>query len=320
VRVLVTGATGFVGRAVVAALVAAGDEVHAAVRGATRDAVADAGNDAAPPFPPGVIMVRHGDLAEPVDWAPLLADIDGVVHLAGIAHAGPGIAEDRYDRVNHRATAALAGAARTAGVARFVFISSIRAQTGPAADHAVSERDEPRPTDPYGRSKLAAERAVARSGVPFTILRPVLVYGPGVKGNLRALMRLAALPVPLPFGALTARRSLLSLANLAAAITFALRHDACAGETYVVADPAPLTVAEIVAALRRGIGRKPGLIAVPPALLRLGLAVLGRGANWEQINGVLVAEPGKLLAAGWRADGDTAGALAEMMRRREAGG
>jgi nucleoside-diphosphate-sugar epimerase len=291
VRVLVTGATGFVGRAVVAALAAAGDEVYAAVRGATRDTVTDADNDAARRFPPGVIIVRHGDLAEPVDWAPLLAGIDGVVHLAGIA-------EDRYDRVNHRATSALAGAARNAGVVRFVFISSIRAQTGPAADHAVSERDDPRPTDPYGRSKRAAERAVARSGVPFTILRPVLVYGPGVKGNLRALMQLAALPVPLPFGALTARRSLLSLANLAAAITFVLRHDGCIGETYVVADPAPLTVAEIVAAMRCGIGRKPGLIAVPPALLRLGLVALGRGANWEQINGALVAEPGKLFTAG----------------------
>jgi nucleoside-diphosphate-sugar epimerase len=306
VRVLVTGATGFVGRAVVAALAAAGDEVHAAVRGATRDTVTDLDSGAAPRFPPGVIVVRHGDLAEPVDWAPLLANIDGVVHLAGVAHAGPGIAADRYDRVNHRATGALAGAARTAGIARFVFISSIRAQTGPAADHVVSERDEPRPTDPYGRSKLAAEHAVARSGAPFTILRAVLVYGPGVKGNLRALMRLAALPVPLPFGALTARRSLLSLANLTAAVIFVLHHDACAGETYVVADPAPLTVAEIVAALRQGLGRKPGLVAMPPALAPVG----ARGARARRELGADQRGAGggaeKVLAAGWRADEDTA--------------
>ena len=124
-RILVTGATGFVGRAVVAALVADGEEVHAAVR-----------HPPDPPFLPGVAVVRHGDLAEPVDWTPLLAGIDSVVHLAGIAHAGPGVAENRYDRVNHRATAALAAAARAARVARLVFISSIRAQTGPAADHA----------------------------------------------------------------------------------------------------------------------------------------------------------------------------------------
>ena len=251
------------------------------------------------PFPPGVTVVLHGDLAGPVDWTPLLAGIDAVVHLAGIAHAGPGIAEERYDRVNHRATAALAAAARAAGVTRFVFVSSIRAQTGPAADHVVTERRRRR-----GRPTLMAAPSSPPSApcsVPacrLPILRPVLVYGPGVKGNLRALMRLAALPIPLPFGALAARRSLVSLANLAAAIGFVLRHDACAGETYVVADPAPVTIAEIVTALRHGAGRKPGLVAVPPALLRLALTAVGRGANWDQINGALVADPGKLRPRG----------------------
>jgi nucleoside-diphosphate-sugar epimerase len=127
-------------------------------------------------------------------------------------------------------------------------------------------------------------------------------------------MRLAALPVPLPFGALTARRSLLSLANLAGAIRFVLRHEACASETYVVADPGAITIAEIVTALRHGMGKKPGLIAVPPALLRLALTALGRGANWEQINGALVADARKLVAAGWRPEPDAKRALAEMMR------
>jgi nucleoside-diphosphate-sugar epimerase len=174
----------------------------------------------------------------------------------------------------------------------------------------MSERDTPRPTDAYGRSKLAAERAVAASGVPFTILRPVLVYGPCVKGNLRALMRLAALPIPLPFSALEGRRSLVSRANLASAIGFVLRQPACAGETYVVADPDPLTIGEIVTALRRGRGKAPGLVAVPPALLRLSLIAVGRGTNWEQLGGGLVAGPAKLMAAGWRPERDTMTALA----------
>jgi nucleoside-diphosphate-sugar epimerase len=310
VKVLVTGASGFVGRTVVTALAAQGDEVHAAIR-----AVADAADDGAatPRFPRGVAIVQHGDLGGPVDWTALLSGIDAVVHLAGIAHAGPGIAEERYDRVNHRATAALAAACRDAGVMRAVFISSIRAQTGPSANHVVSERDTPRPTDAYGRSKLAAERAMAQSGVPFTILRPVLVYGPDVKGNLRALMRLAALPVPLPFGAIEARRSLVSLANLASAIGFVLREAGCAGETYMVADPAPVTIGEIVTALRRGRGKAPGLVTVPEALLRLGLTAVGRSANWEQISGGLVADPAKLMAAGWRPERDTIKALAEMV-------
>jgi nucleoside-diphosphate-sugar epimerase len=309
-KVLVTGASGFVGRAVVAALAAQGDEVHAAIR-VHPDAADDGPGKQA--FPHGITVIRHGDLGAAVDWTGVLAGLDAVVHLAGIAHAGPGIPEERYDRVNHRATAALAAAAHDAGVSRLVFISSIRAQTGPAADHVVSERDTPRPTDAYGRSKLAAERAVAGSGVPFAILRPVLVYGPGVKGNLRALMRLAALPVPLPFGALEARRSVVSLANLASAIGFVLREKASTSETYVVADPAPLTIGEIVTALRRGRGKPPGLVAVPEVLLRLALTAVGRGINWEQISGGLVADPAKLMAAGWCPERDTMKALAEMM-------
>jgi nucleoside-diphosphate-sugar epimerase len=309
-KVLVTGASGFVGRAVVATLAARGDEAHAAIR-----TTADAANDrvARPAFAPGVTVVEHGDLGAAVDWTGHLSGIEAVVHLAGIAHAGPGIAEERYERVNHRATAALAAGARDAGVTRFVFVSSIRAQTGPAADHAVSERDTPRPTDAYGRSKLAAERAVAASGVPFTILRPVLVYGPGVKGNLRALMRLTVLPIPLPFGALEARRSLVSLANVTSAIGFVVSENACAGETYVVADPEPVTIGEIVTALRAGHGKPPGLVAVPPALLRLALKAAGRGTNWEQIGGALVVDPAKLMAAGWQPERDTMTALAAMM-------
>jgi nucleoside-diphosphate-sugar epimerase len=127
-------------------------------------------------------------------------------------------------------------------------------------------------------------------------------------------MRLAALPIPLPFGALKARRSLVSLGNLASAIRFVLRQPACAGETYMIADPTPLTIGEIVTALRRGRGKPPSLIAVPEALLRLALTAVGRGINWEQLSGGLVADPAKLMAAGWRPERDTMKALAEIVR------
>jgi len=236
-RILVTGASGFIGRAVTSALAAAGHEVRAAAR-----------RPPEPPFPSGVEPVLHGDLEAGVEWRPLAAGMDFVVHAAGIAHGGGGIAPERYDRVNRDATAQLADAARAAGIKRLVFLSSIRAQTGPAADHILTEADEPRPTDPYGRSKLFAETALRDSGVPFTVLRPVLVYGPGVKGNLRRLIAAAALPLPLPFGAFTNRRSLLGVQNLAAAILHVLRHAAASGETYLVADPQPLSLADMVAA------------------------------------------------------------------------
>jgi nucleoside-diphosphate-sugar epimerase len=299
-RILVTGASGFIGRAVVPALAAAGHDIRAAVR------------RGAAPFEPPVEMVTHGDLAEAIDWRPLLTGMEFVVHLAGIAHTGPGIPEARYDRINHRATAELAEATRVTGVKGLIFVSTIRAQAGPASDRVLTEADAPQPTDPYGRSKLAAEIALARFGVPFTVLRPVLVYGPGAKGNLRALVRLCALPVPLPFGALTNRRSLVSVQNLAAAILHVLARDACRGETYVVADPQPLALPDIVTALRAGLGKAPGLIAVPGGLIRLGLAALGRAHHWDQLNGQLIVDPNKLIVSGWRPDPDTKAALATM--------
>ncbi len=155
---------------------------------------------------------------------------------------------------------------------------------------------------------------MGRSGVDFTVLRPVLVYGPGAKGNLRALARLAALPVPLPFGAFTNRRSVLSVHNLVAAIAHVLRHPASGGETYVVADLQPVSLADIVTALRAGLGRAPRLLKAPPGLVRLGLAMLGRSRNWDQLDGQLIVDPSKLIGAGWRPELDTAAGLAAMAR------
>jgi nucleoside-diphosphate-sugar epimerase len=299
--ILVTGASGFIGRAVVSTLAAAGHEVRAAVR-----------RPPVPPLPLGVEPVLHGDFESGVEWRTLVAGMEFVVHVAGIAHGGRGIAPERYDRVNRDATAQLANAARAAGIKRLIFVSSTRAQTGPAADRILTEADEPRPADLYGRSKLAAETALRDSGVPFTVLRPVLVYGPGVKGNLRRLIAAAALPAPLPFGAFTNRRSLLGVHNLAAAIAHLLRHAAASGETYLVADPQALSLADMVAAMRRGLGRSPGLISVPPTLVRFALAALGRGADWDALGGQLVVDPAKLIATGWRPETDTRRALAEL--------
>lgn len=295
-RVLVTGASGFCGRPLVARLVAAGYQVRAAVRRAPPK-----------PLPAGVETAPHADLAGPVDWAPLLAGVDAVVHLAGIAHVAPGIPEDRYDRVNHRATADLARAAQRAGVKHLVFVSSIRAQCGPAADHVLTEADTPRPSDAYGRSKLAAEAAVAAAGVPFTILRPVLIYGPGLKGNLAALARLAAWPIPLPFAGFANRRSLLGVDNLVGAILFVLTTPATHGETYVVADPQPISLAEIVAALRPG--GPPRLFALPHGLVATAARLVGGADVWDRLSGELMAFPGKLMAAGWSPAADTKAGL-----------
>jgi nucleoside-diphosphate-sugar epimerase len=289
-RILVTGVSGFVGRRLVSVLTEAGQAVRAAKR-----------QPAAPADFSGAEAVTLPDLRQPVDWAAALAGIDHVVHLAGIVHADPGAhSADLYRRVNCAATAELAKAAARAGVRRFVFISSIRAQSAAAADHALTENDQPHPTEDYGRSKLIAEVAVRAAGAPYTILHPAVIYGPCVTNNIASLLRLTATPLPLPLGAFRNRRSLLDINNLIAAIRFALDSPVAADETFVVADPDPLTLAEIVAALRAGDGRAPGLFPVPPRLFALALKMLGRADLWDHLDGTLFVDSEKLIAASWK--------------------
>jgi nucleoside-diphosphate-sugar epimerase len=303
VKVLVTGASGFIGRPLTAALVEAGHHVRAAMRDRRGQG-----------FPPGVEIAMQPDLATPVFWSPLLSGMDAVVHLAGIAHVGSDVSEPAYDRVNHLATAELARSAAAANMQRFVFISSIRAQSGAASEEPLSEGDEPRPTDAYGRSKLAAEAVVRAAGVPYTIFRPVLVYGPGVKGNAASLMRLSALPVPLPLGAFSNRRSLLALDNLIAAIRFALEDPRATNETFIVADPQAIRVARLVSVMRAATGRKPWLVPLPTALLSAVLSLAGKRGTLERLAGTLIAEPRKLMAAGWRPVVNTETAVAQMVQ------
>jgi UDP-glucose 4-epimerase len=302
----VTGASGFVGRALVAELANVGHSVRAAMR------------QPADVFPRSVEVVGVSDLTRPLEWRALLKNVETVVHLAGIAHAGPEIAEQAYDRVNRLATAELAGAAK-AGIGHLIFMSSIRAQSGPASIGVLRETDTPRPSDAYGRSKLAAEDAVRASGVPFTILRPVLIYGTGVKGNFARLMEVARQPWPLPLGLCRNRRSLLARRNLIDAIHLVLASHAAKDETYVVADPTPLTLTEIITALRAGEERRPGLLPVPPALLTLAASTLGRAEEWQRLGGTLVADATKLTNTGWKPALDTRAGLAALARETSAG-
>jgi len=300
---LVTGASGLIGRAVVAASAARGATVRAAVR-----------RPPLPAFAPGVEVVQHPDLRLPFDWDPLVAGIDTIIHLAGIAPTRRGVRPALFDIVNRQATARLAEAAARAGIRHFVFVSSIRAQSGPAADHALTERDAAAPTDAYGRSKLAAEAAVRASGVPFTILRPVPVYGPGVGGYVALLVRAARSPWPLPLKDFVSRRSLLGLDNFVSALAFVLAQPA-AGEIYVVADPGvPLRLGDVAATLRRAQGRWPLIVPFPTQYLELPLRLLRRADIWERLGGNLRVDAGKLIAAGWQPAHDTRSGLTALAR------
>src|ERR1700676_1758831 len=190
-----------------------------------------------------------GDLARSLNMSTALEGVDVVIHSAGVAHAMSGVPEDDYRVLNTEATIGLARAARRAGAKRFVFLSSIRAQTGPTADAVLTEESSPCPTDAYGESKLAAERGLAELDLDWVALRPVLVYGPGVKGNMARLIALARSPWPLPLASLDARRSLLSLDNLLAAIGFLLANPAPLRRPLIVADPGALTIPEMIAAM-----------------------------------------------------------------------
>jgi nucleoside-diphosphate-sugar epimerase len=285
-RVLVTGADGFVGRHLVPYLVAKGYSVVAASRAATT-------------FDnPEVTAVPLSDLSRLFDWQPLLDQCDAVVHLAGIAHKYAG--DDFYDRVNHRATSALARAISRGPTKHLVFISSIAAQSGSFADHHLTEDDFPTPNNAYGRSKFAAEQAIRAAGISFTILRPVVIYGEGEKGNFAVVHRLSRLPIPLPFGGLTAQRSVLSIQNFKSAVEIALNNPRARGETFIVSDPAPVTVATLIARHRTSLGRSPWLMRVPESWLKASLKAMGQGAIWERIGRPLVAPPRKLLSIGWK--------------------
>jgi nucleoside-diphosphate-sugar epimerase len=301
-RVLITGASGFIGKKLVTALAKQGFDVRAAARDPSTIIAASE-----------VERVAMPDLAQPVDWSPLLDGVTHVVHLAGIAHAPGALPDDVYARINAEAVGDLAAQAR-GKVERLVFMSSVRAQAGLSADRMLSEEDAPKPTDAYGRTKLEAERRLAESGVGYTVLRPVVVYGKGVKGNIASLATIAKTPMPLPFGGLDNRRSLLALDNLVSAIVHVLDTDAAAGETFLVADAEPITVADLVTAMREGMGRPPQLIRVPTGAVRQILKSFGREADWERVSGEFVVNASKLMATGWQPRIETYDGIVRMMR------
>lgn len=288
-RVLVTGASGFVGGAVVRRLVTEGGMmVRAAVRRTN-----------APPAE-GAERIQVGDLAGETDWSRAVRDVDVVVHAAGRVHVMRDANADplaEFRRVNVVGTLRLARQAAEAGVRRFVFLSSIKVNgEATSAGRPYSADDEPAPVDAYGTSKHEAEvalRQLARaSGMEVVIIRPVLVYGPGVKGNFLSLLRLVRAGVPLPLGAIRNRRSVVALDNLVDLIVVALRHPRAANQTFLVADVS-LSTPELLRRVGAALGRPARLAPVPAALIRLVARALGRRELAVRLCGSLEADTSK---------------------------
>lgn len=301
-KVLVTGASGFVGAAIAGVLSRRGYAVRAGTRDLARIAAG-----------PGITPWALPDLAAPVDWRPHLDGVDAVVHAAGLAHQPPGADEASMLRLNADAAGELATAAAAAGIDRFVLISSIRAITGAAAGSVLAETDMARPTDPYGRSKLAGEHLVREALPAAVILRPPVVHGAGAKANMARLARLARLHLPLPLGGLTGRRSVVSDRNLAAATAFVLTTSQARGELFHVDDGRPLTLPEMIAVMRRALGRGPALFSLPSGLEQR-LMRLGAPAFHDQLCCDLVVSSSALAAAGWTPEEPSTDGLARLVR------
>lgn len=304
--VLVTGANGFIGRALVPYLQANGYRIRTAShrQSAPADPALNAIEAVVLPAPDAPIS----------DFEKLVEGCDHVVHLAAIAHAKRELPADLYDAVNRLLAEKLGLAAKTHTPGKFIFMSSVGAQTGSVRNNILRETDEPAPDKDYGRAKLAAEaaiRALYGSDTRYTVLRPVLVYGPGVGGNMATLIKLARLPLPLPFAGLTAQRSLLDRQALCEAVLHCLRSPRTDGGTYLVADQTPLSVADIVAAIRAGFGRHPRLFYVSQGLLDKAARLAGQEKRWLAVSGPLVVSPLLLEATGWQPPHDTMRRLAQ---------
>ena len=285
-RILVTGATGFVGRSLCRRLIERGHRVVAAVR---RPDAADSLPTAVEPLPLGEI---NASLACPPTT---FDDIDVAIHLAARVHVLNERSRDpaaAFQDVNVLGSERLARAA-AGRVKRFIYVSSVHAMCT-LADEPLDETGPCRPETPYGQSKLAAEqrlRAIAdKTGLELVIVRPPPVYGPGHAGNLTRLFRVAAAGWPLPLGDLRNRRSLVYVENLADALAHCAEHPAARGHTFLVSDGEDVSLSDLVARVARTSGRTPRLLPAPTRTLRLVGRATGRLPAVERLLGSLAVD------------------------------
>lgn len=293
---LVTGANGFVGSALCARLRRDGVFVRGAVRSLSSQ-------------PDDVDTVAIGSLSSVTDWTEALKNVDLVVHLAARVHVMNDKSSDplaEFRHVNVEGTAALARQAAAEGVKRFVFLSSVKVNGEfTEAGQPFTVDDVPAPEDPYGVSKHEAEQLLRQiaveTGMEVVIIRPPLVYGPGVKANFESMMRWLARGLPLPLAAVTEnRRSLVALDNLVELIVTCLHHPAAANQTFLVSDGEDLSAAQLLKRMGAAMGKPARLFYVKPALLKLGATVLNKPAIYQRLCGSLqldIAKTRKML--GW---------------------
>ncbi|WP_213939892.1 SDR family oxidoreductase [Pseudomonas sp. dw_612] len=286
-KVLITGASGFVGEALVFRLLVDRKFVPiAAVRGSTRLH--------------GLCPVLPFDLNH-VQAMPSLVGVQVVVHAAARVHVMNDSAEDalsEFRKVNVEGTLQLARRAAESGVQRFIFISSIKVNgESTVLGKPFNADDRPNPMDPYGVSKYEAEQALAQlgrdTGMTVVIIRPPLVYGPGVKANFLSMLKWLDKGVPLPFGSIRNQRSLVAIENLVSLIVTCIDHPAAANQTFLVSDGEDVSTTQLLRRLSRALGKPARLLPVPEYLLKLAALVLGKRAVAQRVCGSLQVDISK---------------------------
>ena len=289
-KVLVTGSGGFIGRALCTRILAEGWQVRGTFRSES-----DVSR-----LPEGVEAFLIGSIDSDTKWDDALTGIDTVVHLAARVHVMDDVSSDplaEYRKVNVEGTKCLAVSSANAGIKRFIFISSIKVN-GEGRASAYSEEDEEAPEDPYGVSKWEAEQELHKishtTGIELVILRPPLVYGPGVKANFYNLFKIVDRGIPLPFAKIDNLRSFIYLDNLIDAIITCINHPKAEGQTFLVNDREDVSTPELIRKIASALGKPARLFPIPPFLMRLVGNFTGKSATIDRLFGSLTIDSTKI--------------------------
>lgn len=296
-KVLLTGATGFVGKALLAELLQNNFEVIVSVRNNPISSSLK------------VKTIKTGNLLGSTDWSPALQDIDIVIHLAARVHIMQDSSTNplaEFRKTNVDGTLNLARQAEKSGVSRFIFISSIKANGQSSFSHSVLKPDDTTaPTDPYGLSKYEAEQGLLelakKSKMEVVIIRPPLVYGPNVKGNFLSLLKYIKKGLPLPLGSINNQRSLVALDNLVNFISHCATHPKAANEIFLISDGEDVSTTELLTKIAKAFNKKPFLIPIPAATLSFIAKLFGKDAMAVRLLESLHVDNSKAIELiGWR--------------------
>lgn len=296
-NLLVTGANGFIGYKLCEKLLNIGWHVRGTVRPSTyRNNL---------PFDVDVVPIE--EIGPLTDWSKVMSGVDTVVHLAARVHLINDIAadvSDAYGSVNVAGTERLARMAAACGIRRFIYLSTVKVN-GEGRSSPYTEKDNPKPIDPYGISKWESEKRLHKiinhTELEVVILRPPMVYGPGVKANFLRLLNVVERGIPLPLAKVNNHKSLIYLENLLDAIVTCINHPRAAGQTFLVSDDRDLSTPALIRLMAQAMGRKVRLFSFPPDMLKIIGKITGRSAEIDRLLGSLCVDSSKIRGMlGWK--------------------